>query len=180
MNKEIINQLISLRDSIRWGTITKVYKEGNQVLLRVLICPSNIEIDDVVLVNQSKSNVYPNINTKCLIINPPSKNDDYYAFAFDAENANSVEEGELCLYSNANNSLTFKANGDIDIKSNSNIIKLNSNGIEITGNVKITGNLEVSGNATLTGSGTTIAGKQFLTHIHSGVLSGPATTGGVV
>ena len=76
--------------------------------------------------------------------------------------------------------MLFKANSDIDIVSNSNTIKINSNGIEITGNVKITGNLEVSGNSTLTGNATTIAGKQFLSHTHSGVTTGPGVSGGVV
>ena len=50
---------------------------------------------------------------------------------------------------------------------------------EFSGNVKILGNLEVLGTSTLTGT-TTIQSKPFLGHTHSGVTSGPGSTGPVV
>ena len=67
--------------------------------------------------------------------------------------------------------------------------------VEITGNVTITGNTNITGNLGATGTGTiggalasgaitspaaTIGGKPFATHTHSGVTSGPGTTGPVV
>jgi len=180
MNREIVNELIKLKNTIVWGKITSVYTEDNLILLKILLSPSNVEIDDVILINQSKTNTYPSIGTYCLVVNPPLKEDDFYAFAFDGENANPINEGEVCIYANPTSFVLFKANSDIDIVSNSNTIKINSNGIEITGNVKITGNLEVSGNSTLSGNATTIAGKQFLSHTHSGVTTGPGVSGGVV
>lgn len=67
--------------------------------------------------------------------------------------------------------------------------------VEITGNVTITGNTNITGNLGATGTGTiggaltsgaitspaaTIGGKPFATHTHSGVTSGPTSTGPVV
>jgi len=100
-----------------------------------------------------------------------------------------LADGEVVVgspFSGAN--VHFKANGDIEVTGPANLIA------SITGSATVTapggadvngvqidsaGNVTIPGTLTVTG-GASIAGKDFLTHVHSGVTAGPSNTGGVV
>lgn len=152
----------------------------NLIYAKVKLLRNNVIIDDVLLVNYKGISGEPQIASKCLVLNADENFTRYYGLAIDTSNELSTQKDAITLYGRGTNKVLFMDSGNIDIISDGNKITLKGNSIEITGNVKITGNLEVSGDSTLTGNGTTIAGKNFLTHTHSGVTAGGGVTGGVV
>lgn len=152
----------------------------NLIYAKVRLLRNNIVIDDVLLLNSKGISAEPQIASKCLVLNADKNFTKYYGLAIDTSNELSTQKDAIIIYGRNDNKVLFMDNGNIDIISDTNKITLKGSSIEITGNVKITGNLEVTGNSTLTGNGTTIAGKNFLTHTHSGVTAGGGVTGGVV
>lgn len=153
--------------------------EGKFVYAKVRLSISNIIVEDVLIKNPFGIVGQPKDGTPCIISCCDKDTTRYYAEVIDVEFTNALENATV-VYGRKNNYIFFMDNGDIEIKNANANIKISGSNIEITGNVKITGNLEVTGNATLTGSGTSIAGKTFTSHTHSGVTAGGANTGGVV
>lgn len=161
------------------GKILSIEIIDNQVFAKVELVRNGIQVDDVQIISSMGISGVPRVGCLCIVDNTDCNTSEYYGRAIDSFDIQSIEDG-VVVYGRNGNKVLFMDNGNIDIVSDKNKITLKGNSIEITGNVKITGNLEVSGDSTLTGSGTTIAGKNFLSHIHKGVVSGPGTTGTVV
>ena len=65
-----------------------------------------------------------------------------------------------------------------DVEINATTVKLNASSTIISGDLSVAGNTTVAGNLGVSGQGS-IAGKDFLTHTHGGVETGPGTTAGV-
>lgn len=106
-----------------------------------------------------------------------------------------IKDGETGLENTVTGvNIILNDSGDVVIN-NANNVQINSNteingDLTLNGNLTMTGNANITGNLTVTGSvtaatgafttGASIAGKDFITHVHSGVSSGPSNTGGVV
>lgn len=153
--------------------------EDKFIYATVLLTVSNITIEDVLIINSFGITGQPKNNSICKVFCSDKDTTEYYAHVIDLDSAKAIENG-VVVYGHGENYIFFMDNGSIEIKNSNANIKLIGSSIEITGNVKITGNLEVSGNSILSGSGTSIAGKTFVSHQHSGVTAGGASTGGVV
>jgi phage gp45-like len=160
------------------GKIISLELNNDVIYAKVALLRSEMEIDDVRIVSSFGISGYPTIGSQCIVINTDCDTSRSYGLIIDLEHITSDANG-IVIYGKNDNKLYFMDNGNIDIVSNKNKITLKGNSVEITGDVKITGNLEVSGNSTLTGTGTTIAGKNFLSHTHSGVTPGGGVSGGV-
>lgn len=164
---------------INLGKITNLEVNNDVIYAKVNLLRNDVEIDDVIITGSMGISGFPKIGMQCIVINTDCDTSRNYGFIIDLQYIHSIENG-LVIYGKNENRVFFMDNGDIDIISKKNKITLKGNSVEITGDVKITGNLEVSGNSTLTGTGTTIAGKNFLSHTHSAVMPGGGVSGGVV
>lgn len=161
------------------GIITAIEIVDQLIYAKVKLIRNDVEIDDILIVSSMGISGTPKVGCHCIVVNTDCDTSKNYGHVIDLFDINSVNDG-VVVYGRNGNKVLFMDNGNIDIVSEKNKITLKGDSIEITGNVKITGNLEVSGDSTLIGTGTKIANKTFLSHMHSGVLSGPGSTGGVV
>ena len=100
------------------------------------------------------------------------------------------EIGDTLVF-NGGTEIILKANGTTVVNSPSKVIvnspnveinattvKINASSTVISGDLSVSGNTTVAGNLGVSGQGS-IAGKDFITHTHGGVETGPGTTGGV-
>ena len=100
------------------------------------------------------------------------------------------EIGDTLVF-NGGTEIILKANGTTVVNSpskvtvnspnveiNATTVKINASSTVISGDLSVSGNTTVAGNLGVSGQGS-IAGKDFITHTHSGVETGPGTTGGV-
>jgi phage gp45-like len=173
----------------RLGTITEVFsKRGaskNDIDVQVKLVGNNEPVF-ARLVNSYNSIYYPKIGTPCIVSCVNNEN-NLWAWAINPDDVMRINEGEKVIFDKAGNKVYLKADGGILIETLQGSINVSSQGninvnalnINITGNVNITGDLDVSGSSNLQGT-TIIETKPFLTHIHTGVVIGPDSTGGVV
>lgn len=100
------------------------------------------------------------------------------------------EIGDTLVF-NGGTEIILKANGTTVVNSpskvvvnspeveiNATTVKLNASSTIISGDLSVSGNTTVAGNLGVSGQGS-IAGKDFITHTHGGVETGPGTTSGV-
>lgn len=187
-----------MKEYISLGKIIKTYNDFGVVRAQVQPVMST-EVETVALLNDWGSNSNPLEGSPCIILMVDCEPTKKYAVPFNLNDAIKIASGEKIIYNSNGTKIHLKQNGDIDIQAtddnkqpNINItastnVNINATNVSITatdstlnGNVTIDGNLEVTGDSTLTGTGTTIAGKNFLSHTHSGVTTGAGVTGGVV
>lgn len=171
-------------NNIKLGTIVKTTNKLNVV--RAQVKPIlETDVEEVALLNSWGSNSNPNIGDPCIIFVVDGASAKKYAIPFNLNDAINIAIGEKIIFNKEGNTkIHLKSDGSIDIEAvdsnTSPTINITAtSGINITGDVTITGDLSVTGDSTLTGTSTTIAGKDFLTHVHSGVTSGGSNTGGV-
>lgn len=187
-----------IRELIRLGIITSVDNSSGMLRAQVKVLSSEADsVEDIILIPLYGMNGNPPIiNSRCLIFNIFGHSESKFGLALAPNDVPTTQAGEAVFYNHFGSKIFLKANGDIELtpKEGTNII-LNTTGnvnvnaenanitatnTTINGDVEINGDLQVSGNSNLVGSGTSIAGKVFLTHLHSGVTSGINNTGGVV
>lgn len=103
--------------------------------------------------------------------------------------------GEVCIYSKFGQKIKLKSDGGVHVSnssganieinpegkiglSTSNSVDINTSSLNVTGPTKINGPLECTNS--FSAPSASIGGKDFITHAHSGVDTGPYNTGGVV
>lgn len=120
-----------------------------------------------------------NNTTECLILSINGSSQNLIAIPFNVSNYPNIDSDEVIIQNQSSN-IKINVDGSIIITAGSSIITITQDGsIDISGTtINITGDLVVSGN--ITSATATIGGKDFATHIHSGVTSGSANTGVVV
>lgn len=185
---------------IRLGTITNIYNKFGIVRAQVVVLDQESP-EDVILLQPYGQNGCPPPGSMVEIFVNFNNPENTYAIPFNKDDAPVLKIGESVLYNHFGSKVYLKDNGEIDIlpmeganiniittadvnivAENVNITATNSiiNGdAEITGNLVVGGELDVTGDSTLTGTGTSIAGKVFLLHTHSGVTVGGSNSGGV-
>lgn len=191
----MISKLVhKIQQQIRLGTITAIYNKYGIVRAQVVVLDEAPE--DVILLQPYGQNSCPPVGSLVEIFVNFANSENKYAIPYNPQDTPVLKVGESVLYNHFGSQVYLKEDGSIDIlpKSGANINIISTADVNITaenanitatnttidGDVQITGNLVVDGDSTLTGAGTEIAGKVFLTHLHSGVTTGVDNTGGVV
>ena len=165
-----------MRSLIRIGTIRSILTRLGLIAGTATSLDAN-NPENITLAIPYGLNSAPPPGINCLMLAPFAYSENIYALPFNV-NAPKLQLGETIIYDNFGGQIYLKANGDIDIIAAKNV-NITGGTTTINGNVHITGTLAVDGNATLTGSGSSIAGKTFLTHTHTGVTTGSGNSGGV-
>jgi len=153
-----------MENLVQFGKIISINNQFGVLRASVAILSDEVPEDVILVSNYGQNGNPPIAGATCLVFSPFGQ-EIKFGIPFNANTAPVIQAGEAIIYNDKGSKIYLKQDGTIDITAN---------------NVKITGNLEVTGNSTLTGTGTTIAGRNFLTHQHSGVQAGGATSGGVV
>lgn len=193
----MINWIRSLIKIVKINTI-----DNSNGLLRAQVINQG-EVDDTIIYNAygfiSSPPIQNAIGLQFLINGDSSAK---YAFAMNPSLNPKIERGEACIFSDQGIKIYLKKDGNLDIISlkdinvtcnnlvanitnnattNASVIEANAGtSADITApEIKLNGNVTITGNLIVTGSAS-IAGKDFLTHSHSGVTAGSANTGIVV
>lgn len=176
MGGEMFNNLIQI------GTITEVDAQ-NRALVRVQIHERVTDFFPYKMIASSHMRTWtpPRVGEQVIVLSPYGEGDEGVVIgsifnidqkeptgANDHTSIIEFEDGTVITYDTAAKALTINASGSVAITAPS--------GITVTANTAITGNVTINGNLTVSGSITDEKGS-LSTHVHGGVMSGPANTG---
>lgn len=167
---------------IQLGTIVNV-DTANRALVRVKLFDRTTDWLPYKMIANSHIRVWtpPKVDEQVIVFSPFGEGDDGVVIggiynkslkeptaSNDHTSVIEFSDGTVITYDTTAKALTIDASGSIAITAPS--------GITVTANTDITGDVTITGSLTVSGTITDEKGS-LTTHVHSGVLAGPANTG---